>query len=58
MLRVEFTVADTGVFTMPWSASVTYRRAAGDWVERICAENTHVYYSKDMAVPTAAEPDF
>ena len=57
-LQVEFTVEDPGVFTMPWSASVAYRRAAGDWVERICAENTHVYYSTDTAVPTAAKPDF
>jgi hypothetical protein len=30
-LQLEFTVEDDGVFTMPWSASMTYRRAAGAW---------------------------
>jgi hypothetical protein len=57
-LQVEFTIEDPNVFTKPWSAIVTYLRAAGGWVERICAENTHVYYSQDTAVPTAEKPDF
>ena len=26
-LQIEFTVEDEGAFTMPWSATVTYRRA-------------------------------
>jgi len=30
-LQLQFTVEDDGVFTMPWSASMTYRRALGDW---------------------------
>ena len=43
---------------MPWSATETYRRILGEWPEHVCAENTHVYYGKDTAVPTADKPDF
>ncbi|HWN49066.1 MAG TPA: hypothetical protein VNO18_04435 [Xanthobacteraceae bacterium] len=44
---------------MPWSATVTYRRALGEWPEFVCAENTHEYYAgKDTAVPRADKPDF
>jgi hypothetical protein len=57
-LQVEFTVEDPTYFSAPGSAKVTYRRAAGGWVERICAENPHVYYDKDTKVPEAAKPDF
>jgi hypothetical protein len=42
---------------MPWSATVTYRRALGEWPEYVCAENTHEYYG-ERAVPTADKPDF
>jgi mRNA interferase HigB len=50
-LQLQLTVEDDGVFTMPWSATVTYRRALGEWLEYVCAENTHEYYSgKDAAV--------
>ena len=38
-LQLQFTVEDEGVFTMPWSATVTYRRALGEWPEIVCAEN-------------------
>jgi hypothetical protein len=65
-LQLEFTVEDEGVFTMPWTATITYRRALREvWDERICAENVqeyyagHQYYSeKDARVPTADKPDF
>jgi hypothetical protein len=57
-LQLEFTVEDEGVFTMPWSATGTYRRIRGEWPEHVCAENPHVYYEKDTAVPTADKPDF
>jgi hypothetical protein len=42
-LQVEITVDDQGVFAGPWTALVTYRRAYGEWVERICAENTREF---------------
>jgi hypothetical protein len=64
-LQLEFTVEDEGVFTMPWSATITYGRAANpDWEERVCAENVQhdyegLYYSdKDAHLPTAGKPDF
>ena len=58
-LQLEFTVEDEGVFTKPWSASMTYRRAAGGWPEFVCSENTHKYYAgKDSLVPRAQKPDF
>jgi hypothetical protein len=28
-----------GVITMPWSASVTYQRVSGEWLDYMCAEN-------------------
>jgi hypothetical protein len=58
-LQLHFTVEDEGVFTMPWSATITYGRGSGDWDEQVCAENRHEYYAgKDTAVPTADKPDF
>ena len=58
-LQLEFTVEDKGVFTMPWSASMTYRRASGAWPEFACAENRQEYYAgKESEVPRADKPDF
>jgi hypothetical protein len=58
-LQVHFTVEDEGVFTTPWTATITYGRGSGQWQEIVCAENTHEYYNnKDSDVPTAEKPDF
>jgi hypothetical protein len=58
-LRLDITVEDQGVFTMPWSATVTYGRPLGEWVEHVCAENTQEYHNSSVsAVPTADKPDF
>ena len=58
-LQLEFTVEDEGVFTKPWSASISYRRPLGEWPEMVCAENPHEYFSgRHAAVPTAVKPDF
>ena len=57
-LQVRYTVEDQGVFTTPWSATVTYGRGSEEWPETVCAENVHVYYSTDTKVPTADKPDF
>src|SRR6266550_4945654 len=47
-LQLQFTVEDEGVFTSPWSATVTYRPGPiafrDDWPESVCSENTHEYY--------------
>jgi hypothetical protein len=59
-LQLEFVVEDEGVFTMPWSATITYRRPRrNEWLEIVCAENTREYYAKrDTGVPHADKPDF
>jgi hypothetical protein len=58
-LQLQFTVEDPGVFTMPWSATITYGRGSDEWPETVCAENIHEYYNnKDSDVPRADKPDF
>ena len=61
-LQLQFTVEDDGVFTTPWSATVTYRRPStplvAQWPEYACAQNIQWYSGKDAAVPTADKPDF
>jgi hypothetical protein len=55
-LQLQFTVEDEGMFTMPWSARVTYAPHLGEWEEHVCAETTHEFYG--AAVPTANKLDF
>jgi hypothetical protein len=62
-LQLEFTVEDEGVFTMPWSATITYRpgfnwSGAAEWPEIVCEENILFSAGKDEAVPRADSPDF
>jgi hypothetical protein len=57
-LQIQLTVVDEGAFTMPWSATVTFRRSFEEWRERVCAENIHWYPGMQSAVPTADRPDF
>ena len=58
-LQLTFTVEDHAVFTTPWSATVTYGRPVGEWLENVCAENPNKYGTeRDAQVPTAAKPDF
>src|SRR6266576_6659829 len=45
MLQLHFTVEDEGVFTMPWTATITYWPHLGPWTELICAENRREYYA-------------
>jgi hypothetical protein len=59
-LQLQFTVEDEGVFTTPWSATITYRRPSlTEWREYICAENRQEYYrGRETGLPTADKPDF
>jgi len=57
-LQIQVTVEDEGVFTMPWSATVTFRRAFDERLELVCAENIRWYPAKNSAVPRADKPDF
>ena len=59
VLQLAFTVEDPNVFTTPWSATITYRPAIGEWTDLICAENIHEYHlGKESSVPHADKPDF
>ncbi len=55
-LQLEFTVEDPNVFTTRWSAASTFRRAANDWAERVCAENLRDF--QDRRPPRDDTPDF
>jgi hypothetical protein len=58
-LQLALTVEDDGVFTTPWSVTITYRRGLGTLVESACAENLRgTYVGKDSVVPQASQPDF
>jgi hypothetical protein len=59
-LQLRFTVEDEGVFTVPWSATITYRRGKEDWREVVCPENKQelAIAGRGAAVPTANKPDF
>src|SRR5262249_31280601 len=59
-LQLHFTVEDEGVFTTPWTATITYSIPMGPWDEHVCAENRRGDFSNgsDAAGPTAHKPDF
>jgi hypothetical protein len=58
-LQAQVTVEDTGVFTAPFTATLTYVPNPGLLPESICAENPHEYYNnRDSDVPKADKPDF
>ena len=58
-LQLHLTIDDAGVFTTPWTATLTYVPGPDQFPEVVCAENTHQYYYKNEAeVPTADKPDF
>jgi hypothetical protein len=57
-LQIQLTVEDKGAFTMPWSATLTFRRALDEWRELVCAENTEWYPGVYSEAPTANKPDF
>ncbi len=58
VLQLHFTVEDNAVFTVPWTATITYRPNVGPWTEVICTENLQWYSGKDSEVPQAEKPDF
>jgi hypothetical protein len=57
-LQLQFTVDDEGVFTTPWTATMTYGNDPAGWIEQACAENIQWYPGKDADVPQAEKPDF
>jgi hypothetical protein len=57
-LQLRFTVDDDGVFTTPWTATMTFGRSTADWAEAVCAENRQWFTGQEAALPTADKPDF
>jgi len=57
-LQLRFTVEDKGVFTTPWTATMTYRISPNEWDEQACAENIQWYSGKEADVPRAEKADF
>jgi hypothetical protein len=58
-LQLHVTIEDEGVFTAPWTGTLTYVPGPARWPEVVCAENTHQYYYNNHAdVPRAEKPDF
>ena len=58
-LQIQFTVEDDGVFTMPWSATVTYRRGLTILAEQVCVEDSPgIDGTNKRAIPRADKPDF
>jgi hypothetical protein len=58
-LQLHVTVEDEGVFTTPWTATLTYAPGGDRVAENVCAENPFEYYNnKESDVPKAEKPDF
>jgi len=59
-LQLHVTIEDEGVFTTPWTSTLTYVPAGSPALpENVCAENPHRYYGEsDPDVPHAEKPDF
>jgi len=58
-LQLHVTIEDAGVFTTPWTATLTYVPGGDQIAETACAENPREYYNnKDSDVPKAKNPDF
>jgi hypothetical protein len=58
-LQLHVTIEDAGVFTTPWTSTLTYVPGPDQIAEGICAENPREYYNnKDSNIPKAANPDF
>jgi hypothetical protein len=58
-IRVDFTVEDSGAFTTPWSAYVSYSPDGDDYYEQVCAENNiNTLTGLEHDIPTDSTPDF
>jgi hypothetical protein len=58
-LQLHLTIEDPGVFTTPWTTTLTYVPGPDQVAEGVCAENMHqYYYNNDADVPRAEKPDF
>ena len=58
-LQLEVTMDDPGVFVMPLTARITYRRVISQWAEVVCADNPTEHYPDEwIGLPRAEHADF
>lgn len=58
-LQAHLTIEDSGVFTVPWTSTMTYAPMADPIAEGVCAENPNEYYNNGLSdIPKAKQPDF
>ena len=56
--QVHLTIEDEGVFTTPWTATMTYIPNRDEFPEVVCAENPRWFPGTESMVPIANKPDF
>jgi hypothetical protein len=57
-LQLHVTIEDEGVFTTPWTSTLTYVSSNGQYPEVVCAENLRWFPDKEADVPRAEKLDF
>src|SRR3984885_6277264 len=59
-LQLHLTIEDEGVFTTPWTSTITYVPGPDVLGEVVCADNVRQYYydRSDTDVPRTEKPDF
>ena len=57
-LQIQLTFEDPGAFTMPWTATLTFRRPLAEPFESVCAENPEWFPGTQSQLPVAQPPDF
>jgi hypothetical protein len=59
-LQLHLTIEDEGVFTTPWTSTITYVPGPDVLGEVVCADNVRQYYydRTDTDVPRTEKPDF
>jgi hypothetical protein len=57
-LQLHVTIEDEGVFTTPWTSTLTYVPGTVQFPEVVCAENRRWFPDKEAMVPQADKPDF
>jgi hypothetical protein len=57
-LQLHVTIEDEGVFTTPWTSTLTYVSGNGMIPEEVCSENLRWFPGTEAMVPKADKPDF
>jgi hypothetical protein len=57
-LQLHVTIEDVGVFTTPWTSTLTYVPNNDQFPEVVCSENQRWFPGTEASVPTSDKPDF